>query len=225
MNAFSKMAKWLADRGAAAGPKPGGASPERALRNLPQWPLSEYFDSKANRYIGPSLSQIMRYEGFYSTDSLTDAVSNALASKWNFESEKFKSLSEVEKYVLAFSHVQKEAFCNGLEGLLGFCAELTPYFVPALKAIGADEVAEIVGDAIALLGDIDLNDPVAVRAARFGPAPDNNDDEDQWVDFDEVDDRLNAWMNHPHAEFDDRAWQYIKENAADIHFQVGQSMT
>ena len=114
-------------------------------------------------YQGQSTGQLLALVPTHRHDMVVAAFVDGLTAKR--ERLGLDALSAEERVVLAVEAVERDVNSDGFDGLFRWSADLAPYFVSSLIAIGRPDVAELASqaiDALHLPGDVT---PGAIRAA------------------------------------------------------------
>lgn len=121
-------------------------------------------------YTGQTTDELIGLAGTYRIDSVVLAFEEALAAKADLLG--LATLTPAERVVLAVEAIEREVNSGGFDSLFRFSWKRhAPVFVSALLAIGRDDVAALVQQAIDALG---LKGAVTVEAIDLAL-----DDEDQ----------------------------------------------
>jgi hypothetical protein len=156
-------------------------------------------------HTGQTTDELIALEADYRVDSLVLAFDQALAEKAVCEG--LAGLTAEERVVLAVEAIEREVNNGGYDQLFTDSSkQLAPYFIDALDAIGADEVAKLTRRAIDALG---IQGALTVESIDRAMDVDSEERDDSLAECDEAYYDLSCDLADP-------LFAYIKTNRARI---------
>ncbi len=132
-------------------------------------------------HAGRTTQELIRLAGTYRADSLVAAFEAALLEKET--RARNATVTWPERVVIAVESLEREVNCDGYAALFANHAERVPDLVPALRAIGADRVAELTASAV---GVLNIDGPISAEAVEKAMQEDDEERDRKLADHDDA---------------------------------------